>query len=451
MRYLPLSEKDREDMLAKIGASSIDSLFKDIPKTAFDKAKAKDAINLPNGLNEFDVLKNLSKMAAKSTCLCKMASFLGAGAYRHYIPSALDYLIQRGEFLTAYTPYQPEVSQGTLQVLYEFQTQVAGITGMEIANASMYDGATACAEAVNMACRVTQRNKVILSGNLHPHYIETTKCFVKHLGIAIDFGKPFETKQSLMTKINQETSCVVIQYPDFFGNIDDYADLAKKCHETGALLIGVFTEPLVFGYLRSLGEMGADIVVGEGLSFTAGLSFGGPGVGLFATLKKHMRNLPGRIVGQTKDVDGKRGFVLTLSTREQHIRREKATSNICTNSGLMATAFSINMTMLGEKGYHNLAKLNHKMTVLLAEKLSAVKGVEVLNQNFFNEFTVKLSKPAKEVITNLLDDDLFAGVPLSRFYPNDKSMDNIMLVAVTETNTEEEIEHFAKSLEAVLR
>ncbi|MGD9639143.1 MAG: aminomethyl-transferring glycine dehydrogenase subunit GcvPA [Alphaproteobacteria bacterium] len=446
MRYLPLSEKDREEMLAKIGASSIDDLFKDVPKAALVKDNTHTAIDLPFGLSEIEVSKELSKMAAKNLCLCKASSFLGAGAYHHHTPAALDYLIQRGEFLTAYTPYQPEVSQGTLQVLYEFQTQVAAITGMEIANASMYDGATACAEAIAMACRITKKTKAVVSGNLHPHYIETSTTFVKHIGISFDIGKPFETKVDLLSKIKADTACVVVAYPDFLGSLEDYTDVAAKCHEVGALLIGVFTEPLAFGYIKTLGSMGADVVVGEGLSLCAGLSFGAPGVGLFATLKKYMRHIPGRIVGQTKDADGKRGFVLTLATREQHIRREKATSNICSNSGLMATAFSIHMTMLGEKGYYELAKLNHKLTSYLVSKLKSLANLKVLNKSFFNEIAVELSKPAEEAVANLLDKDIFAGVPLSRFY-KEESLENVLLIAVTEMNSEEEIDNFVSKLE----
>jgi glycine dehydrogenase subunit 1 len=424
-----------------------------VPKSALDGG---GNIDLPEGISEMEIEAFLADMAAQNTTAGEVPTFLGAGAYRHHIPAVQDYMIQRGEFLTAYTPYQPEVSQGTLQAIYEFQTQVAMITGMEIANASMYDGATACAEAASMACRVTRRDKVLLAGNLHPHYKESTETFLKFSEIETASCEPdpkreFGDKAACMDcGIPEDTACVIAQNPDVFGVVHDYTNVAKACHDAGALFILVTTEPVSLGLVKSPAAMGADIVVGEGLGLASGLSFGGPGVGLFACNKKHMRQMPGRLVGVTEDVDGKRGWVLTMSTREQHIRREKATSNICTNSGLIALSFSIHMTLLGEKGFTDLAKLNHAKAVQLAEKIENLDGVELINNTFFNEFALKFNKPAIEIVEAMEEHGILAGVPASRLYPHNKDMENILLVAATETNSEEDIEDYAEAMKEVL-
>ncbi|MEO8176634.1 MAG: aminomethyl-transferring glycine dehydrogenase subunit GcvPA, partial [Sphingomicrobium sp.] len=359
MRYLPLSDADRSHMLGVIGAGSIDELFRDVPEAA----RLKDGIQgLPNHASELSVERQLTALSRKNLVAGEVPFFLGCGAYRHHVPASVDHIIQRGEFLTAYTPYQPEIAQGTLQVLFEFQTQVARLYGCEVANASMYDGSTACWEAIGMARRITRRTKAILSSGLHPHYVSVAKTMARFTGDRLDTALPELTAASdaerLITSIDSETSAVVVQYPDILGRITDLTPIAEAAHAAGALLIAVVTEPIALGLIKSPGEMGADIVVGEGQSIGVGLQFGGPYVGLFACREKHVRQMPGRLAGETVDAEGKRGFVLTLSTREQHIRREKATSNICTNSGLCALAFSVHMSLLGEKGLRRLAEIN---------------------------------------------------------------------------------------------
>lgn len=447
MRYLPLTDTNRADMLAAIGANSVDELFRDLPESALASAK----FDLPNTQSEMVVERELGEMAAKNLNCSQAPSFLGAGNYRHHTPASLDYIIQRGEFLTAYTPYQPEISQGTLQAIYEFQTQVALITGMEVANASMYDGATACSEAVAMACRVTKRNKALMSGKVHPHYADVTETSMKFLSVDVErlAPDPFNV-EDLIGRIGPELACVVVQTPGFFGHLSNVSALADTCHENGVLLIVCVTDPVSLGALTSPGGMGADIVVAEGQSLAGPMGFGGPGVGLFATREKFIRQMPGRLAGETTDEDGRRGWVLTLSTREQHIRREKATSNICTNSGLIALAFSVHMTLLGEVGFKRLAKLNHAMASILAEELAKVPGVNLLPTNFFNEFTVSLPKAADGVVEQLAARGILGGIPVSRFYPTYPELQDLLLVAATETNTTEDINTFATALREVL-
>ncbi|MFP3945075.1 MAG: aminomethyl-transferring glycine dehydrogenase subunit GcvPA, partial [Alphaproteobacteria bacterium] len=331
MRYLPLTDEDRSAMLKRIGVSGIDDLFRDVPHAA----RLDGLVDLPRHKGELEVERELGALAARNRAAGDGPFFLGAGAYRHHVPASVDHIIQRSEFLTSYTPYQPEVAQGTTQYLFEFQTQVALITGMEVANASMYDGSTAAAEAVAMAHRVTRRRKAVLSGGLHPHYRAVIETHARILGDEVAAGAPApEGQENLISRIDGETSCVVVQTPSFFGNVHDLRPLAEAAHEKGALLIAVVTEAVSLGALRSPGEMGADIVAAEGQSIGNSLNFGGPYVGLFATRRKFVRQMPGRVSGETVDQQGRRGYVLTLATREQHIRREKATSNICTNSGL---------------------------------------------------------------------------------------------------------------------
>jgi len=448
MRYLPLTEADRHAMLATIGVPSVDSLFRDVPAAA----RLDGPVDLPRAMGELEVERALGRMAAKSISAGSVPFFIGAGVYRHHVPASVDHLIQRGEFLTSYTPYQPEVAQGTLQMLFEFQTQVALITGMEVANASMYDGATSCAEAVMMANRLTRRKKAVLSGGLHSHYREVTMTHARFLGFTLSAPSPAPVGgEDLMALVDGDTSCVVVQNPDFFGHVRDYSALADACHAKGALLVIVVTEAVSLGAVKPPGAMGADIVAAEGQSIGNALNFGGPHVGLFATRERFVRQMPGRLVGQTTDADSRRGWVLTLSTREQHIRREKATSNICTNSGLCALAFSIHLALLGESGFTRLAAVNHANAVRLAERLAKTKGVTVLNGNFFNEMTLRLSQPAAPVVERLAAAGILGGVPVSRFYPADKTLADLMIVAATETNTDDDIEAFATALEGILR
>jgi glycine dehydrogenase subunit 1 len=447
MRYLPLSETDREDMLRRINVSNIDALFADIPA---DK-QLKDLPDLPLHQSEMEVERKLIALAAKNIAADSAPFFCGAGAYKHHIPATVDHLIQRSEFLTSYTPYQPEIAQGTLQYLFEFQTQVALLTGMEVANASMYDGSTACAEAVLMAHRVTKKRKALLSGTLHPHYRETVRTLSELASddiIALP-GNPGAT-EDILSQIDKDTSCVVVQNPSFYGELIDLKPIAEKAQANGALLIAVVTEAFSLGLIESPGAMGADIVVGEGQSIGNGLNFGGPYVGLFACREKYVRQMPGRLCGETIDADGRRGYVLTLSTREQHIRRDKATSNICTNSGLCVLAFSIHMTLLGEQGLRRIAKLNHLNAFKLAEALSKIKGIEVLNKTFFNEFTVRLPRRANEVVEALAEKNILGGVPVSRLEPRRKDLENLLLVASSEVNTDDDRARFVAALKEVL-
>jgi len=448
MRYLPHTEADRRAMLQAIGAPSVESLFRDVPEAA----RLKGPLDLPGHQGELEVERAIAAFAARNIGTSAVPSFLGAGAYRHHVPAAVDHLIQRGEFLTSYTPYQPEVSQGTLQYLFEFQTQVALLTGMEVANASMYDGASAASEAVVMANRVTRRARAVVSGNLHPHYRETIATAAHALGFAVDFAPPDpEEREHLAARIDGATSCVVVQNPGFFGQVRDFAGLAEAAHAKGALLIAVVTEIVSLGAIRPPGAMGADIVAAEGQSLGNPLGFGGPYVGLFATQEKYLRQMPGRLCGQTVDADGRRGFVLTLSTREQHIRREKATSNICTNSGLCALAFTIHLTLLGETGFKRLAALNHARAVQLAERLEKVPGVKVLSDTFFNEFALRLPRPAAEVAEKLAQGKILAGVPVSRLYPGRKELADLLLLAATETATDRDMDALAAGLREAVR
>lgn len=451
LRYLPLTDADRGAMLAAIGAKSIDDLFVDVPEAARLSGPITD---LPNHATELSVERQLSGLARRNVVAGEVPFFLGCGAYRHHVPASVDHLIQRGEFLTSYTPYQPEIAQGTLQMLFEFQTQVARLLGCDVANASMYDGSTACWEAIVMAGRVTKRSKALLSAGLHPHYVSVAQTMARFTGDDLHTAAPALTAETdaaaLIEAIDDQTSCVVVQYPDILGRITDLSEIAARAHEKGALLVAVVTEPVALGAIRSPGEMGADIVVGEGQSLGVGLQFGGPYVGLFACKEKFVRQMPGRLCGETVDAEGKRGFVLTLSTREQHIRREKATSNICTNSGLCALAFSIHMTLLGEHGLRGLAMLNHAKTAAAAERLAKVPGVELVNDSFFNEFTLKLSKEARPIVRALADRQILAGVSLGRLFPGVDALENGLVVAVTETTTDEDVEALANALQEVL-
>lgn len=429
MRYLPLTETERRAMLGKIGAAAVDDLYADVPVPARDPD-----VDLPSGACEMTVERAMAALAARSRPAGAGPFFCGAGAYRHHIPACVDHLMQRSEFLTSYTPYQPEISQGTLQYLFEFQTQVAQLTGMEIANASMYDGSTAAAEATLMALRLTGRKTVLLDGALHPHYAATVETLAGPHGHIIRTKTETQMREGLAADV----AAVVVQTPDVFGSLRDLRPLAEAAHEAGALLIAVVTEIVSLGLIEAPGSMGADIVAAEGQSLAGPMSFGGPYIGLLASRAAFVRQMPGRLVGQTVDTHGRRGFVLTLSAREQHIRREKATSNICTNSGLCALAFTIHLTLLGEEGLTRLAMLNHARTCRLAARLEALAGVERLSPTFFNEFSLDLCKPAAPVVDALADKGILAGVPASRLFPPEAGFDNRLIVAATETVTDDD-------------
>jgi glycine dehydrogenase subunit 1 len=452
MRYLPLSDADRNEMLHLIGAASIDELFRDVPQ----EARLKGPIEgLPAHASEMAVERHMTALSRKNMVAGDVPFFLGCGAYKHHIPASVDHIIQRGEFLTSYTPYQPEIAQGTLQMLFEFQTQVARLFGCEVANASMYDGSTAMWEAIVMAHRITRRNRTIISSGVHPHYVSVATTMAKFTEDELQTGAPElggETDADrLIASIGAETSAVVVQYPDILGRITDLTPIADAAHAAGALLIVVVTEPVALGLIKSPGEMGADIVVGEGQSLGVGLQFGGPYVGLFACREKHVRQMPGRLAGETVDAEGKRGFVLTLSTREQHIRREKATSNICTSSVLCALAFTVHLTLLGEKGLRQLASLNHARACELADRLAQIPGIKLVNQSFFNEFTLELPVEARPAVHALVGRGVLGGVSLGRLYPGVDALQNGLVIAVTETASDEDLVALETALKEVVR
>ena len=435
MRYLPHSAAERSAMLNVIGATSVEALFSAVPAGAL---KSFD-LDLPAHSPEYLVEAHMRRLAGMNHAAGDGPFFLGAGAYRHHVPATVDHLIQRSEWLTAYTPYQPEISQGTLQMLFEFQTQVAKLTGMDVANASLYDGSTATAEAVLMARRLTRRRKIVLSGGLHPQYRDVVRSYLKDDPDLLCLSPSPEGQGDLLDHIDGQTAAIVVQTPDFYGHLRDLQAAADAAHAQGALLIVVITEIVSLGLIEAPGALGADIVVGEGQSIGNALNYGGPYLGLMATKKEFIRQMPGRLCGETVDADGNRGFVLTLSTREQHIRREKATSNICTNSGLCALAFSIHMALLGEAGFVRLARLNHANAMRLADALAGVAGIEVLNTTFFNEMTIRVTQPAAGLVERLAGRRILAGVPASRLLPGDPEVENLIIVAATELTTESDI------------
>ena len=429
-------------MLKTIGLSSSDELFRSIP----DSMKLGRELNITEPLAEPEVIAAFEKMAAKNTGATK-ASFLGAGIYSHFSPTIVDHLIQRSEFFTSYTPYQPEISQGTLQYIFEFQTLICQLTGMEVANASMYDGSTAMAEAYLMAQRVTRRDKILVAESVHPEYREVAETYTRH-GEADIRTVAFDAATGRiggLADLDDKTAALVIQSPNFFGCVEDVQALAEKAHAVGALLVVVVTEAISFGLLKSPGECGADIVVGEGQSFGVPMSFGGPHVGLFATREKFVRQMPGRLCGVAYDKDGNRGFVLTLSTREQHIRREKATSNICTNQGLIALAATIYMEAMGKKGLQEVAEQNAQKAAYAKKRIGGIDGFSIpYSAPTFNEFVVRGPKPAAEVLEKLrTENDMIGGLALSKYYadrPND------FLVCVTETCSKAQIDALADAL-----
>jgi glycine dehydrogenase subunit 1 len=445
MRYIPNSPEERQEMLNIVGLDSAAELFRSIPKDV----QLNRALNITEPLSEPELIAGLEAMAAQNTATAK-PSFLGAGAYSHYSPTIVDYVIQRSEFFTSYTPYQPEVTQGTLQYIFEFQTLVAQLTGMDVANASMYDGSTSMAEAFLMAQRVTRRDKVVVASSVHPEYREVAQTYVQHGDTQIEtinFNR--ESGQIELDELNNalddKTAALVVQSPNFFGCIEDLQTLAEKAHGVGALFIVVVTEAISFGLLKTPGESGADIVVAEGQSFGIPASFGGPYVGLFATKEKYVRNMPGRLAGVAYDAKGNRGFVLTLATREQHIRREKATSNICTNQGLIALAATVYMETMGKKGLQEVAFQNAQKTAYAAKQIAAIEGFSLAyTAPKFNEFVVRAPGAANEILEKLLTQKgLVGGLALSHYYnetPND------FLVCVTEMNSRAQIDALVAGL-----
>ncbi|MCX6054518.1 MAG: aminomethyl-transferring glycine dehydrogenase subunit GcvPA [Chloroflexi bacterium] len=444
--FIPHTPSETEEMLKSIGVKSLSDLFNDVPeKHRFPILK------IPSGITEMEVVNELNDYASSNETVNELICFLGAGAYHHYIPAAIDSLLRRGEFYTAYTPYQPEIAQGTLQAIFEFQTLIANLTGMEVSNASHYDGATATAEAGVMAYHHFRgkRSKIVLSSSVHPQYREVLCSYLcGYENIQIEtHGKgsdSFETPEALFNSIDLDTSLVVVQYPDFFGRIFDLTALAQKTHEHGALL-AVVTNPTALGLLKTPGEFGADIVVGEGQPLGIPLSFGGPYLGFFATKKEYIRKISGRLVGETVDANGKRGYVLTLTAREQHIRREKASSNICTNQGLLALAATIYLSLVGKSGLKQVSTLCYQKAHYAAKLLNEIPGFSVLLQTpFFHEFVLQCPRPVADINRQLLEQGILGGFELGKEY---SELTNFMLVAVTEMNSKEEIEFFAKALQ----
>lgn len=443
MRYLPLTPEDRASMLQTIGAKSVDDFYMDVPETA---RLGGTIPGLPNHQSEMEVERHMSRLASENRAASEGPFFVGCGAYKHHVPATVDHIIQRSEFLTTYTPYQPEIAQGTLQTLFEFQTQVAALTGMDVANASMYDGSTACAEAALMACRATRRKKIILSGGVHSHYVAATRTLCEAQGIeVVHLPAAVDGELDLAKHVDDETACVIGQSPNVFGTITDMTPVADAAHAKKALFVSVFTEVVSLGLVTPPGEMGADIAVGEGQSIGNPLTYGGPYVGLFACREKLVRQMPGRLCGETVDAEGKRGYVLTLSTREQHIRRDKATSNICTNAGLCALAFTAHMTLLGSKGLEQLALVNHETACDLADALETIEGVELLTPRFFNELAFRIPGNAKMMLVDLHKRGVLGGVRASRVtYSED--FDDVIICAATECVTQSDIDAYVAAL-----
>jgi glycine dehydrogenase subunit 1 len=440
MRYIPNSPDERQAMLDSIGLGRIEELFEQIP----ENLRLNEAIGIGPALSEPDLLAYFRDLAAQNAS--DHQSFLGAGAYSHFIPVIIDPLISRAEFFTAYTPYQPELSQGTLQYIFEFQTMVCQLTGMEVANASLYDGSTAVAEAVMMANRVTRRDRFIIADTLHPQYREVTESYTRQLGLTLDYAPHTEagTLDLNALQIDKTTAAVVVQSPNFFGNIEDLQAIADAAHQAGALFIVAFSEAMSLGALKPPGACGADIVVGEAQSFGIPLSFGGPYCGLFATNEKFVRQMPGRLVGEAYDHDGRRGFVLTLSTREQHIRREKATSNICTNQGLFALMATVYLATMGKRGVQEVAHQNMQKAHYAAAEIAKLKGYGLrFSAPFFNEFVITTPRPVPEVLCALAGKKILGGVPLDKYYPE---MKDALLVCVTETAKRAAIDQFVAAL-----
>jgi len=444
MRYLPHTDGDVQQMLEKIGVSNIDQLFTTIP----EDCRLKTPLDLDAAKSEAEILSFLQQLAAKNFQVSTLTAFLGGGAYNHFIPAVIDQLVSRSEFYTAYTPYQPEISQGTLQAIFEFQTLICQLTGMDVANASMYDGASACAEAVLLTVRAgKKRKKVLLSQALPPQYRETVATYCRYLDIeliTVSSAAGVTNQVELQSHLDDQVAAVVVGYPNYFGQIEDLALIAELTHTAGARLVAAVPEPLALALFKSPGELGADIVVGEGQSFGIPLSYGGPGIGFFAVRKKDMRVLPGRLVGETTDKNGKRGFVLTLATREQHIRREKATSNICSNQGMCILIVSIYLALHGKQGLRKLAEINYAKAAYAKEKIAQLDGFTVpfLGESF-NEFVVSCSEPVATLKKRLEEQGVLAGISLERDYSD---LENGLLICVTEQNSREQIDRLVSAL-----
>lgn len=444
MPYIPHTDTDRAEMLSTIGAESIDELFREIPANL---RRAPGDLDLPPALDEPRLFNHLFELAAKNVNLADNVCFLGAGIYDRYIPSVVGAVISRGEFLTSYTPYQPEASQGYLQTIYEFQTMISEIYGMDLANASMYDGATAMAEAAIMASCIKDRDRVAVSEAVHPHYRQVLDTYCWSMGIEVVTLPALEKGLTEDYSAAGETSCIVVQYPNFFGGIEDLAKARAEADARGALLI-VVADPVACALLKPPGEFGADIVVGEGQPMGVAMGLGGPLVGLFACKQQFVRQIPGRIVGRTKEAHGEKGgYVMTLRTREQDIRREKATSNICTNEALMALAVTVYLSALGKNGLQQVASGTVRNTAY-AQKVLAAAGAELkYSGRVFGEFVIKLPKDPTEVRDRLLEHKILAGLPLGHYYDQ---LQDCLLVAVTEIRTKAQIDHFASALKEVL-
>jgi glycine dehydrogenase subunit 1 len=442
VRYIPTTDAERRAMLDAIGVRSMDDLLAAVPATLRQKA----AIELPAGEPEPDLMRRLKGLAAKNGDAERVPSFLGAGVYHHFQPAVVPHLALRAEFLTGYTPYQPEVAQGTLQAIFEFQTMVAALLGMEIANASMYDGSTALAEAVLMARRITKRDRVLLARSVHPEYREVIRTYARRIGLAIE-EVPWSadgTVDPARLPLDERVAALVAGYPNVFGVVEPLPALAEAAHRVGALLVTSTPEPVALGLLEGPGRLGADIATGEGQAFGVPLSYGGPHVGLFATRERHLRQMPGRLVGETVDAGGTRGYVLTLSTREQHIRREQATSNICTNSGLIAMIATVHLAALGKTGLAKLARLNYAKAEYARARLRE-KGLRLpFAGPTFNEFVVETRGPAANVVRRVLAAErLVPGLALARFYPE---LPQALLVCVTEQHPREEVDRLVEAL-----
>ncbi|MFQ6015962.1 MAG: aminomethyl-transferring glycine dehydrogenase subunit GcvPA [Anaerolineae bacterium] len=444
MNYIPNTDRDRKLMLKVIGVDSVEELFADIPQE-----KRFPNLDLPEPLSEMEVARLINQMAERNADLGHHPCFLGAGAYHHFIPAVVGHLLSRGEFYTAYTPYQPEVSQGTLTAIYEYQTMVCQLTGMDVANASMYDGASALAEAALMAARITRRDKVVVSSAVHPEYRDVVRTYTQGIGLEIKEAG-YRREDSGQTDLDQvgelvdeETACFMVQHPNFFGCLENLAGAVEIAHQKGAL-VAVCVDPIALGMLKPPGDYGADIVVGEGQGLGTPLSFGGPYLGLLACRQEYVRQLPGRIAGMTTDTEGRRGFVLTLQPREQHIRREKATSNICTNQALVALAATIYLGAMGKRGMRQVAELCYHKAHYAAERIAALDGFQLLFQApFFKEFAVRTPQPPNEVNARLLQQGVIGGYDLSRTYPE---LGDAILFCVTEMNPRDEIDKLEKTL-----
>jgi glycine dehydrogenase subunit 1 len=443
MPYIPHTDADREAMLATIGVSSIDELFRDIP----ENLRVQGQLDLPPALDEQRLMAHLQEIASKNLDMTKVACFLGAGVYDRYIPSSVSAIISRGEYLTAYTPYQPEVSQGYLQTIYEFQSMVAELYGMDVANASMYDGATSMAEGAIMATGVTKRSRIAVSEAVHPHYREVLATYCWSMGLDVVTIPHTNGQTKDYSAIDESVACVILQYPNFFGVIEDLTAARDAATKAGSMLV-VSADPIACALLKPPGEFGADIVTGEGQPMGVAMGLGGPLVGLFTCRKEHIRNIPGRIVGRTKEAHGdKGGFVMTLRTREQDIKREKATSNICTNEALMALANTVYMIALGKNGMRSVAESTVRNTQYAIAKLTEAGAKVRFDGKVFGEFTIDLGRDATTVRDQLLAEGILAGLPLGHYYPG---MENCLLVAVTEIRTKDQIDHFATQLQAAL-